>query len=100
MLAAATDRVAHLLVAERGTIFQLDRTQGILHPRVAQTDGADPLMIELPITKEIASSVARTGQALFNPESDRRTGYRARIILCLPILDREGEPFGGGVVAR
>ena len=100
MLAAATDRVAHLLVAERGRIFQLHWTQGILHPRVTQTDGADPLMIELPITKGIAGSGARTGQPLFYPESDRRTGYRTHIILCLPILNREGEPFGGGAVAQ
>jgi hypothetical protein len=67
---------------------------------VAQTGGADLPTIELPITKGIAGSVERTSQPLFNPESDRRTGYRTRTILCLPILDREGEPFGGGAAAQ
>ncbi len=60
-------------------------------------------MIEVPITKGIAGNVARPGQPLnipdayfrpmFNPESDQRTGDRMRIILCLPILDREGGLF-------
>jgi hypothetical protein len=54
--------VAHPLEAERGSIFQLDRAQGILYSRVAQTGGTAPLMIELPITKGIAGNAARPGQ--------------------------------------
>ena len=42
MLVEVTDGVAHLLVAERGRIFQLGWLKGILHPRVVQTDGAAP----------------------------------------------------------
>jgi len=55
----------------------------------------------IPITSGIAGSVARTGQPLniadpysqpdFNPEVDRRTGYRTRSILCMPIFDRRKE---------
>ena len=42
MLAEVTDGVAYLLVVERGRIFRLGWTQGVLRPRVAQTDGAAP----------------------------------------------------------
>jgi len=59
MLAAATDRVVHLLVAERGTIFQLDRTQGTLRPRVAQTDGADSLKRGGPFMAEDAARLQK-----------------------------------------
>ena len=54
--------------------------------------------IKLPITVGIAGSVARTGETRnisdpysepdFNPEVDRRTGYRTESILCMPIFDR------------
>ena len=51
-----------------------------------------PRMIDLPATKGFVGNVARPGQSLkipdayfhprFNPESDQRTGYRTRIIVC------------------
>ena len=48
----------------------------------------------------LAGAVAKTGEAIciddayadprFNPEVDRRTGYRTRSLLCEPLVDRGG----------
>ncbi|KNC50844.1 cAMP and cAMP-inhibited cGMP 3',5'-cyclic phosphodiesterase 10A [Thecamonas trahens ATCC 50062] len=64
-------------------------------------DGAE---IRFPITAGIAGAVASTGKLVnipdayadprFNPEVDKRTGYRTRSILCAPILDQEGKLLG------
>jgi len=104
LLAAATFKVGSLLRADRSAIFLVDFEAGLLRSKIAQSDGAEPLEIVVPIDKSLAGLVARTGQPLsladayehplFNPESDRRTGYRTRSVLCLPLQNRAGELFG------
>jgi GAF domain-containing protein len=57
--------------------------------------------IRIPLNHGIAGYVAATGKTLnisnvyedarFNPAIDLRTGYKTRSILCLPILDENGE---------
>jgi adenylate cyclase len=91
-------KIRELLDADRGTIFLVDHAQGQLRSKIAEGGGSAPLEIKLPITSGIAGHVARTGQTRnisdpyrdpdFNPEVDRRTGYRTESILCMPIFDR------------
>lgn len=103
VLEAVTFKIIELLDADRGTVFMIDRDQGVLRSRVATSSGDAPLEIEVPIEKSIAGRVVITGQILniadpyehefFNPEVDRRTGYKTRNVLCMPIYDRDGAMF-------
>jgi putative ABC transport system ATP-binding protein len=98
ILEAVVLKIRELLDADRGTIFLVDHAQGQLRSKIAEGGGSAPLEIKLPITSGIAGHVARTGQTRnisdpysdpdFNPEVDRRTGYRTESILCMPIFDR------------
>jgi putative ABC transport system ATP-binding protein len=98
ILAAVVVKIRELLDADRGTIFLVDHEHGQLRSKIAETDGAEPLEITLPISTGIAGSVARTGQTLnipdpysrpdFNREVDRKTGYLTRSLLCMPVFDR------------
>jgi putative ABC transport system ATP-binding protein len=103
ILEAVIAKIRELLDADRGTIFLVDRERGVLHSKIAESDGSQPLEIEIPISAGIAGYVARAGKTLnitdpnnhpdFNPEVDRRTGYVTRSILCMPIFDRQKKVF-------
>jgi putative ABC transport system ATP-binding protein len=103
ILEAVVLKIRELLDADRGTIFLVDHEHGQLQSKIAESDGSEPLEIKLPITSGIAGHVARTGETLnisdpysqpdFNPELDRRTGYRTQSILCMPIFDRKKKVF-------
>ncbi len=101
ILEAVVLKIRALLGAERGTVFLVDRERGLLRSRIAEGGFPEALEIVLPISSGIAGRVARTGQTLniadpysdpdFNPEVDRRTGYRTRSILCMPVFNRNKE---------
>lgn len=94
--AAVTD----LIQAERTSLFLVDRERGELWSTVAQNSTA----IRLPIGSGIAGSVAATGTAInipsayddprFNPENDKRSGFRTRSILCMPLVNYSGAVVG------
>src|SRR5262249_47081250 len=96
-------KIRELLNADRGTIFLVDRQREVLRSKVAESSGGQPLEIEISMKTGIAGHVARTGETLniadpyshpdFNPAIDRRTGYRTRSILCMPIFDRHKQVF-------
>jgi GAF domain-containing protein len=96
------ETISGLLSADRSTLFLLDRDRGELWSRVAQGDGITE--IRVPLGAGIAGHVAATGETVnlqeayddprFNREVDRRTGYRTRSLLCMPIRDRDGEIAG------
>ena len=102
-LEAVTLKICELLHAERGTIFIVDERAELLRSRIAHSDSADPLVIELPLGSGIAGHVATTGETQniadayadprFNAEIDWATGYRTRNILCMPIYNRERKVF-------
>lgn len=88
--------------ADRCTLFLLDRQTGGLWSKVAQ--GADMKEIRVPRGMGIAGHVALSGETVnipdayqdsrFNPEVDRRTGYRTRNILCMPLRNEKREIVG------
>jgi adenylate cyclase len=61
-------------------------------------------VVRIPLGSGIAGAVAQSGAAArvddayadprFNPEVDRRTGFRTRALLALPVRDRAGRVFG------
>jgi adenylate cyclase len=96
------DLIIEALDAERAALFLYDRDAGELFSRVLLGD--DVSEIRMPATAGIAGAVFCAGIAeiipdvyqdsRFNPEIDRRTGYRTRNILCLPLRNRDGEAIG------
>ncbi len=87
---------------DRGTLYLIDEARQILWSKIFK--GSEQIRIELPIGKGIAGYVAATGDTLnipdayldprFNPDFDRRTGYRTRSILCIPMRDKDGRIIG------
>ena len=85
--------ITDALAADRSTLFLHDRDTDELFSRVAQGDAIGE--IRFPAQAGIAGSVFMAGDGIvipdayadsrFNPEIDRKTGYRTRNILCMPI---------------
>jgi putative nucleotidyltransferase with HDIG domain len=100
LLIVVMSRVTKSMDADRSTLYIVDPEEGILWSKVAQ--GTQPIIV--PIGRGIAGWVAETGETLnipdayqdtrFNPEIDRKTGYKTNSILCMPVKNREG-----GVIA-
>jgi adenylate cyclase len=94
--------ITEVFDAERATFFLYDRDTGELFSRVAHGD--EIVEIRIPAAAGIAGSVFGSGVAeiiadayqdkRFNQEVDRRTGYRTRNILCVPVRNRAGEVSG------
>ena len=93
------------LRADRGTIFLNDRKSNELFSRVAMGgEGETMREIRFPNHLGIAGSVFTSGVPLlipdayaderFNPEIDKKTGYRTRNILTSPIKNKFGTPVG------
>ncbi|MBI2376221.1 MAG: GAF domain-containing protein [Deltaproteobacteria bacterium] len=84
--------------AERCTLFLLDRDKKQLWSKIAH--GMAEEIIRLPVGRGIAGHVAQTGEILniadayadsrFNRETDARTGYVTRTILCVPMIGTKG----------
>ena len=88
--------------AERGTVFLLDQEREEIWSLVGL--GLEQHAIRLPITKGIAGCVAREGMAIrlenayedprFEPEVDKKLGFRTKRLLCLPIRNEDGVIVG------
>ncbi len=102
LLQKIVHKTMELMDAERATLFLLDEANGQLWSKVAE--GAGLKEIRIPLGAGIAGSVAVSGEVVnipdayqdprFNPDVDRRTGYRTRNILCIPMKSREGKTLG------
>jgi sigma-B regulation protein RsbU (phosphoserine phosphatase) len=87
---------------DRGTVYVVEEKRRELWSRVVT--GTERFEIRLPLGKGIAGYVAATGETLnipdayvdqrFNPEVDRRSGYRTRTILCMPMRNKSGKVIG------
>jgi signal transduction histidine kinase len=102
LLAVISQTTSQLLQAERSTVFIVDAAAGELWSRVAE--GMKREEIRIPLDSGIAGSVARTGVTVrigdaysdprFNPEVDKKTGYRTQNILCAPMRNLRGQVIG------
>jgi HD-GYP domain-containing protein (c-di-GMP phosphodiesterase class II) len=104
ILTHATDVIS----ADRCSLFIVDRDKHELWSKIAQgivpdVSGANG-EIRFAIGKGIAGQCAETGKVIniedpyadprFNPEVDKRTGYRTTSILTVPMLDARGGVTG------
>jgi HD-GYP domain-containing protein (c-di-GMP phosphodiesterase class II) len=100
LLVLLADMGRDLINADRCTVWLLNRHTDMLWSKVAH--GVD--RIQIPKSVGIAGCAATTGDGLiindpyndarFDQDVDKRTGYRTRSILALPIRDSEGTIVG------
>jgi len=91
-----------ILEADRSTLFMYDSKSHELWSLVAEGTGNKE--IRFPSHLGIAGSVFTTGKTVnipdayadprFNPEVDKKTGYRTKSILCMPIVNKKGLTIG------
>jgi phosphoserine phosphatase len=98
----------HVLDGERSTIFLYDKHRQELYSRVGTGLGEGPgraaREIRFPADRGIAGEAFRSGKVVnvadayadprFNPEVDRKTGFRTRNLLACPLQGLDGEPVG------
>ncbi len=102
LLGLVASRITAVIDAERSTIYLLDDGGEHLVSRVAEGQGSST--IRLKVGEGLAGWVAKKGQAInikdayqdvrFDAEWDRRTGYRTRSILAVPMKNRHGRTLG------
>ncbi|MBW4566776.1 MAG: GAF domain-containing protein [Tolypothrix carrinoi HA7290-LM1] len=93
-----------LMQADRSTLFLHRKEMGELWTKVEVADRSTMVEIRIPANRGIVGYVASTGQALnisdaykdprFDPTTDRKTGYKTRNILCLPVFNSANELIG------
>src|SRR6056297_2782008 len=100
LLIMLADMGRDLVTADRCTVWLIDKKRQILWSKVAH--GVD--RIEIQLYQGIAGYTAAKGEPIiindaynderFDKEVDKRTGYRTRNILALPIRGSDGEMIG------
>jgi len=102
LLGLILEAASRSINADRGTLYLLDTLTGELWSKVAQ--GNNIVEIRLPVGKGLAGYVAKTGEVVnitdaykdprFNPEIDKKSGYKTHNVLCMPMRDKDGKIFG------
>ncbi|MEL6606113.1 MAG: adenylate/guanylate cyclase domain-containing protein [Cyanobacteria bacterium J06614_10] len=93
-----------LMQADRSTLWLLNEEAGELWSQVASADGETLIDLRMPADKGIVGHVAATAETLnipdayrdarFDVSADRKTGYRTRNILCMPVFNSGGKLIG------
>ena len=94
--------VTKILDADRSTLFLMDHDNEELFSTIAE--GMEGKEIRIPVGRGIAGAVARTRETIlipdaydderFNPDVDKKTGYRTRNILCMAMCNIENKVIG------
>jgi phosphoserine phosphatase len=100
MLKRVIDEARTILRADRGTVFLYDPGTDELFSTVATGTGT----LRIPAGAGIVGESARTRRVVnvpdcyadprFNPEVDRKTGYRTRCLLTVPLIGYDGSLVG------
>ena len=106
ILGRIIDAAKELMSADRGTLWLLDRDRSELWSRI-QFDNGNVQEIRLSIGEGFAGEVAKTCESLNIPfdlynhpaserakATDASSGYRTCSLLCMPILNQDGELIG------
>lgn len=90
------------LSADRCTVFLYDRKEDELWSKIALGMGSQE--IRFPVSMGLAGHVAQTGDSInikdayndhrFNKEIDKKTGYKTKTILCMPMRNLNHEIVG------
>ena len=88
--------------ADRGTLYVVDELKSEIWSKAMR--GSEVIEIRLPIGKGLSGYVAKTGETInipdayndprFNPEVDKKSGYRTNNMLCMPMRNRDGKVIG------
>ena len=88
--------------ADRGTLYVVDELKSEIWSKAMR--GTEVIEIRLPIGKGLSGYVAKTGETInipdayndprFNPEVDKKSGYRTNNMLCMPMRNRDGKIIG------
>ena len=100
MLAEVTEAAKRVLGAERASVWLYERDADELVLRVA----SDMPSVRIPAGTGIVGSCARAREVInvpdcyadprFDPSTDRRSGYRTRCLIALPLVDHQGMLVG------
>ena len=98
LLPRMVEMISEFLEAERCTVFLYDKETDELYTKVALGLTQE---IRIPADQGIAGSVFKSGEPVhipdayqdprFSPEVDKKTGFKTRNILCVPIKHRRDE---------
>ena len=101
LLRLVVDEAVKMVEADRASLFLVDRERGEIWSKIAQGVGQE---IRLPIGQGISGFVALSGEIVnipdayqdprFNRETDDKTGYRTRSMLCVPMRRTDGDVVG------
>ena len=108
MLERALDAFAfktgEILGADRTSLWLFDQERGELWSKVARGVEGEPIEIRIPVGRGVAGAAFASGETInvpdayaddrFDQSADRRSGYRTRSILALPLRNGEGRAFG------
>ncbi len=88
--------------ADRGTLYLVDELKGEIWSKLLT--GSEVTEIRLPLGKGLAGYVAQKGEVVnipdayndprFNPDFDKKTGYRTNNMLTMPMRNRDGKTIG------
>jgi HD-GYP domain-containing protein (c-di-GMP phosphodiesterase class II) len=102
LLGKAMEVCTKIACADRSSLFLYDRENDELWSKVAQ--GINTLELRFPAASGLAGEAARSGAVVnvpdayaddrFNREFDKKTGYRTRSVLCVPMKDVRGRVLG------
>jgi len=102
LLGLILDAAVKSIDADRGTLYLVDDIKKELWSKVLQ--GENMVEIRLPVGKGLAGFVAEKGEVInipdayndsrFNPDVDKRTGYRTNNMLCMPMKNKDGKIIG------
>jgi putative nucleotidyltransferase with HDIG domain len=102
LLRLIAEATVTMVGAERATIYIVDQDRQEFWSRVATGSGVGE--IRFPIGVGIAGTVAKTGETIsipdayadprFNPESDKRTGFKTRDLLTIAMTGHDGTIIG------
>jgi K+-sensing histidine kinase KdpD len=102
LLGLILEAAVRSIKADRGTLYLVDSKTNELWSMIAQ--GQNMVEIRLQIGKGLAGYVGKTGETVnitdaykdprFNPEIDKKSGYKTRNVLCMAMRDKERKIVG------